>query len=83
MAARSAMTIAHACGRTGHREFDCATETTSFVAFWTAHTAFFLCNGRTDHVGGALTTSEPGALFARIDNCCTKVLFQAATGHLF
>jgi len=31
------MAIAHACGFTGHRELDRATETTSIVAFWAAH----------------------------------------------
>src|SRR5271166_5670988 len=56
MAAGTAMTIAHAGRFTGHCELDRATETTSVVAFWTAHTAFFLSDGRTDHVGGALLT---------------------------
>src|ERR1700680_3859122 len=37
MAARTAMTIPHACGLAGHRELDRATEATSIVTFWTAH----------------------------------------------
>ena len=37
MAARIAMTIAHADRRTGHGELDRPTETTSIVAFWTGH----------------------------------------------
>ena len=49
MAARSAMTIAHACGLTGHRKLDRATETTSIVTFWTTHIAFFLCRALTLH----------------------------------
>ena len=37
MAARIAMTIAHADRCTGHGELDRPTETTSIVAFWTGH----------------------------------------------
>src|SRR5580693_5287598 len=37
MAARIAMTIAHADRRTGHGELDRPTETTSIIAFWTGH----------------------------------------------
>jgi len=37
MAARIAMTIAHADRLPGHGELDRPTETTSIVAFWTGH----------------------------------------------
>ena len=40
MAARIAMTIAHAHRRAGHGEVDRSTETTSDVAFWTRHSGF-------------------------------------------
>src|ERR1700688_4515221 len=39
MAARTAMTIPHACGLAGHRELDRATETIANVTFWAAHDA--------------------------------------------
>ena len=40
MAARIAMTIAHADRLSGHCELDRPTETTSIVAFWTGHNGF-------------------------------------------
>ena len=42
LAARIAMTIAHANRRTGHGELDRPTETTSIVAFWTGHSEFLI-----------------------------------------
>ena len=40
MAARIAMTIAHADRLPGHGELDRPTETTSIVGFWTGHNGF-------------------------------------------
>ena len=40
MAARIAMTIAHADRLPGHSELDRPTETASIVAFWTGHSGF-------------------------------------------
>ena len=42
MAARIAMTIAHADWGAGHGELDRPTETTSIVAFWTGHSGFLV-----------------------------------------
>jgi hypothetical protein len=42
MAARIAMTIAHADRLPGHGELDRPTETTSIVAFWTGHNGFLV-----------------------------------------
>jgi hypothetical protein len=48
MAARIAMTIAHAERRTGHGELDRPTVTTSIVAFWTGHSGFLMeCSSST------------------------------------
>jgi hypothetical protein len=48
MAARIAMTIAHADRRTGHGELDRPTETTSIIAFWTGHGGFLIGFGTLD-----------------------------------
>jgi hypothetical protein len=41
-------------------------------------------DGCADHISGALPAfGASGQLFARIDNCRAKVLFEAATGRFF
>jgi len=62
MAARTAMTIAHACRLAGHGEPDRATETTSIVAFWAAHN-IPLCIGQCGQAQSRLLLCNPTAQF--------------------